>query len=422
MSARSIQRAEKSPIGWTVFLKPPPEPIAFAIFSTGRFRLKIWLRNRCMPKCRVKTLNGNIRTQFMAAKIAPSGNFQNPLGLVFRMLTSGKRAAYAALIHEALRLVARPIDTLLKGKEAKTIAAAQSNDLPVVLVVGAPRSGTTLVYQTLARYLDVSYVTNMTSMFPNSPVSGSRLFRWIPRRDSADFHNFYGQTAGLHGPNDGFSLWNKWLGDDRYLPRTDLTEAEQQTMHQFFYAWSNAFGKPFLNKNNRNTGCLDLLSRVIPQASFVVVRRNPLLVAQSLIKAREQVQGDKSIGWGLHSHSSDTVTDPLSYVDDVCDQILQIEKQLDDQLQHVPVHRLIEITYEGFCEDPAATLRFIGRKISHVLLKEDLITNELKPFEVSAKITLTDAEQARLMAGLKSRRSGTENSAANRSAAPLPSV
>jgi hypothetical protein len=44
--------------------------------------------------------------------MAPSGNFQNPLGLVFRMLMSGKRAAYSSLLHEALRIAAKPIDTI----------------------------------------------------------------------------------------------------------------------------------------------------------------------------------------------------------------------------------------------------------------------------------------------------------------------
>ncbi len=347
----------------------------------------------------------------MTARIAPSNNFQNPLGLLFRMLISGKRAAYAALFHEGLRLVARPLDSLLKNKEARAIAEAVPSRRPVVLVVGAPRSGTTLVYQTLARYMDVSYVTNMTSMFPQSPVTASRMLNWLPKRKSADFHNFYGQTAGLNGPNDGFSLWNKWLGDDRYVPRTDLSESEQKTMGQFFHAWTNTFGKPFLNKNNRNTGCLDLLSRAIPQASFVVVRRNPLLVAQSLIKAREQVQGDKAVGWGLHSHSSDTGADPLSYVDDVCDQILQIEQQLDEQLKDIPTSRLIEITYEGFCEDPAASLRWISKQIPGVNLHDELIAAELKPFEASAKITLTKAEQHRLLSRMQVRHSSQSHQA-----------
>lgn len=340
----------------------------------------------------------------MAPRIAPSGNFRNPLGLVARMLMSGQSAAYSALLNEALRIAAKPIDAMLRGKEKRTRENAVPSNQPVVLVVGAPRSGTTLVYQTLARYLDVSYATNITAMFAQSPITGSRMFNWLPKRDSADFRNFYGQTAGLHGPNDGFSLWNSWLGDDRYVPRTDLKESEQHSMRQFFHAWSNTFRKPFLNKNNRNTGCLDLLSRTIPQASFVVVRRNPLLVAQSLICARDQVQGDKSVGWGLHSHSSDTTADPLSYVDDVCDQILEIEKQLDDQLQHIPEDRLVQITYEGFCEDPAAALRSIIARIPGLNLREELIAAELKPFEASAKITLSESERQRVLARLQPRR------------------
>jgi hypothetical protein len=156
------------------------------------------------------------------------------------------------------------------------------------------------------------------------------------------------------------------------------------------------------------TACLDLLANAIPQAGFVAVRRNPLLVAQSLINAREQVQGDKSVGWGLHSHSSDTTVDPLSYVDDVCDQILGIEKQLDEQLQHVSKDRLVEITYEGFCEDPASTLRWISRAISGVSLRNDLIASELRPFEVSAKITLREDEQQRVLTRLQARRNTTK--------------
>jgi hypothetical protein len=346
--------------------------------------------------------------KYMAAAIAPSENFQNPVGLLFRMLLSGKRAAYAALFHEALRIAARPVDALLKTKEARRIADAKASNQPVVLVAGAPRSGTTLVYQTLARYMDVSYVTNLTSMFPRSPISGSRMFRWLPKSKSADFQNYYGQTAGLDGPNDGFSLWKQWLGEDRYVPRTDLSESEQMQMKQFFGAWSEAFGKPFLNKNNRNTGCLDLLFRVLPQSSFVVVRRNPLLVAQSLITAREQVQGDKSVGWGLHSHSSDVSADPLKYVDDVCDQILEIELQLDEQIKDIPKDRLIEVTYEGFCEDPAASLRWISQNIPGIQLKPELMDAELRPFRVSAKNTLVGAEQHRVLQRLQSHRAAKE--------------
>ncbi len=340
----------------------------------------------------------------MNSGIVPSRNFTNPIGLLLRMLTSGQRVAYSALIHEAMRLVSRPLNRLLAGRERRLLKTAPSDVAPVILVVGAPRSGTTLVYQTLARYLDVTYFSNLTSLFPNAPLAGTKMFRWLPRRQSADFKNFYGQTAGLNGPNDGFSVWNHWLGDDRYVPRTNLSADEQRSLGQFFRVWCAAFGKPFLNKNNRNAGCLNLLSQAIPQSSFVVVRRNPLLVAQSLIKARQQVQGDKSVGWGLHSHSSDMTGDPLAYVDDVCDQVLQIEAELDAQLGHIPPSRIVEFTYEGFCEAPDATLRWIASRISGVQLKDDLVQSELRPFEVSATLTLSEIEKGRLLSRLQAAR------------------
>ena len=337
----------------------------------------------------------------MNADKIPVSNFKNPTGLLFRMLLSGQRAAYSALVIETMRLASRPLNALLIGRERRLREAPGPASAPVILVVGAPRSGTTLVYQTLARYLDTTYFSNLTSLFPDAPLAGTRMFHWLPQRQSADFRNFYGQTAGLNGPNDGFSIWNQWLGEDRYIPRTDLSRDEERAMEQFFSAWCATFGKPFLNKNNRNTGCLDLLSRAIPQSSFVVVRRNPVLVAQSLINARLQVQGDKSVGWGLHSHASNGTTDPLAYVDDVCDQVLQIEADLDKRLEHIPASRIVDFTYEGFCEAPDATLRWIVSRIPGVQLKEDLIQSELHPFAASTKLTLSEPEKNRLLSRLQ---------------------
>lgn len=344
----------------------------------------------------------------MTPRLAPSQNFRNPVGLLWRMLTSGKRAAYAALIHEGMRLLTIPLDYMLQHRESSFLtelvpANAAAELPPVLLVVGAPRSGTTLVYQTLARYLDVTYFSNLTSMFPMSPISGTHFLRWLPGGRTPDFENFYGQTAGWHGPNDGFQIWNRWLGDDRYIPRTDLTPDEREQMRRLLRVWVQRFEKPFLNKNNRNTGCLQLLAEVLPESRLIVVRRNPICVAQSLIKARADVQGDKSIGWGLHATDA-TRNDPLSYVDDVCDQILQIEGELDHQLSGISPGRKVELTYEGFCEDPHAALKFIAQSIPGVQLRTELIERELKPFQVSSGSPLTEAERSRLLSRLESER------------------
>ena len=56
-------------------------------------------------------------------------------------------------------------------------AKARAPRHPIIIVVGPPRSGTTLVAQTLTHYLNLTYFNNVTSLFPRSPICGNRILR-----------------------------------------------------------------------------------------------------------------------------------------------------------------------------------------------------------------------------------------------------
>ena len=143
-------------------------------------------------------------------------NFRDPVGLLRRMLVSGDRAAYFTLFREALGVAMKPVDSLLARSEARLVAVDPGpSALPVLLVLGGSRSGTTLLYQTLTRFLPVSYFNNLGACFPKSPVTAATRFNQFLPRQRADFRNYYGSVAGLAGPNDGFHIWNRWLGADR---------------------------------------------------------------------------------------------------------------------------------------------------------------------------------------------------------------
>ena len=326
----------------------------------------------------------------------PLSNFTDPFGLVGRMLKSGHPAAYAALFREGLRLGAIPVDSVLSVFEKRIQAKCASSQLPLVFIVGAPRSGTTLVYQALSAFLDVTCPTNLTAMFPKSPLTAARLQRLIPWAARPDFKNFYGQTTRFRGPNDAFHLWNRWLGEDRYLPAQDISDDAATEMCSFFDAWTSVFGKPLLNKNNRNAFAIDLLGKALPNARFVVERRNPLFVAQSLIVARENIQGDKSLAWGLQSASITEAGDPLAYVDEVCRQVIDIDVEMDRQLATVADSRILNLTYEGFCENPGKSIKSIADKFDGLQLNPRLNVAELPPFKVSQKLSISEEEQVRV--------------------------
>ena len=142
------------------------------------------------------------------------GNFRDPVGLLKRMLLSGNRAAYDALLRAGLAIGVTPIDLLLQSRERRHLSEVSLDKPthPQLLIVGPPRSGSTLLYQTLARYADVSYLSNLSDLFPRSPIAATSLLQRRRKLGGKNFSNYYGQTAGLRAPNDGFAVWNRWAG------------------------------------------------------------------------------------------------------------------------------------------------------------------------------------------------------------------
>lgn len=232
----------------------------------------------------------------------------------------------------------------------------------MLLVVGPPRSGTTLVYQTLVRRLPVSFANNLSALFPRAPISAQLLFSRYGRSTGADLRSYFGQTRSLFDANDAFHLWDRWLGTERYRAPDHIEPSAAREMRLFFDAWRSRFPAPFVNKNNRNTDCIDLLAAALPEARFVVVRRDPLETLQSLLKARRVVQGDVGRGWGLRSRDAQG-SGTRAAVEAVCDQLVEIEQRLRAQCAAIAPSRRFEVSYARFCTAPEEVVSAAGELI-----------------------------------------------------------
>ncbi|MFK7925759.1 MAG: sulfotransferase [Bacteroidia bacterium] len=291
-------------------------------------------------------------------------NFKDPVGLLKRMLLSGNKAAYFTLFREGVSLLLKPLDFFWKKSEAKKIQTAKPSKLPLIIILGGSRSGTTILYQTLAEYLPVSYFNNLSVSFPRSPITSTRFFRsWFYKKNRVKrFINYYGSVAGFKGPNDAFHIWNAWLGEDRNAIPKDLPDSIKGEMKAFFDAWHEHIGKPFLNKNNRNSLCVDLFLETFEHIHFVEIRRKPEYVVQSLIKSRMAVQGDKHTGWGLATKEESDPNEPFAYIRDICQQVKAVETTLDEARGRVPAGQYTYLSYEQLCENPRSVLEEIYKK------------------------------------------------------------
>jgi hypothetical protein len=326
---------------------------------------------------------------------SPYTNFREPLGLLLRMMRSRDRAAWFALQMAVFRLLFLPIDIAWEGLERKRMRDAEPSSLPILLIIGAPRSGTTLLYQTLARFLPVSYFNNFSALFARAPLTASLKlshFNKQKKQKSADYHSYYGNTSGWNAPNDGFHVWNRWLGVDRYDVPQQLDREKQRDMQRFFNAWFASFQQPLLNKNNRNTACVPLLAAVLPNVFFIEVRREPVFVVQSLLQAREHIQGSKALGWGLGSTTIAPNASMSEYVAEVCAQVFHIDQMLRRGKLHVAPEHFISITYEDFCRAPEVTVRHIANACLGIDIDENRLRREVKPFQTTNQVRLPDKE------------------------------
>jgi hypothetical protein len=324
------------------------------------------------------------------------GNFRDLRGLLVRMLRSRDRSAYATLFREGLGKLLTPLDVMLAPWERRRIEAAPSSELPLILVVGMPRAGTTVVSQVLSRYLDVTYFNNLSALFPRSPLTASRWFGQLLPERRPSFASYFGNTPRLADPNEGFHIWNRWLGTDHYRVAQDISPQARRDMVRFLNAWLAAFGKPLLNKSVRNTDAIPILADAVRNAYFVGVKRDCRHVVESLIAAREQIQGGKAYSWGLFSREQSARSHPLGYVDDVYAQVVEMEDRLAQARREIGPERFMEVEYELFCSDPRRAVRTVASFVPNVRVREERLRRELRPFEVSKQSRLTTEEQARL--------------------------
>ena len=178
--------------------------------------------------------------------------------------------------------------------------------LPVLWVVGLPRSGTTLAMQAVTTALKVGYVDNLAARFWLAPATGLRLSRILlgAQAGDASFRSDFGKTPGLTGPHEFAYFWQRHLALE-HAPPVDpeamRRQADWQGLSAALRAMGAALGVPLVHKGIAILYVMDEIQRRFPESVFLHVRRDPLDIACSLAAARLSYYGDASVWWSLYT-------------------------------------------------------------------------------------------------------------------------
>jgi hypothetical protein len=158
-----------------------------------------------------------------------------------------------------------------------------------ILIIGAPGSGTTLLFQTLCSHRDLAYIThNMlrAGLLRHGRLVGDR------RKALLILQNLIHRDPASNLPL-GDALWVKYFRDYNYLTENDYSEEMAAYFRKKVLQVQNLWSRPrFVDKTLVNCFRVKLLNLIFPDAKFIHIIRDGRAVAFSILNKIE-IAGDR---------------------------------------------------------------------------------------------------------------------------------
>ncbi|QDU68458.1 sulfotransferase [Engelhardtia mirabilis] len=267
-------------------------------------------------------------------------------------------------------------ETRLVAEQAE--AARATPRQPVILIVGAPRSGTTVMVQWLQATGAFAVPTNFMARFAGAPGLAARLQQALFNPDfaygdqladltaaRADFESDLGKTRGALAANEFFFFWRRHLGHGSIEPlgRERLAAVDWTRLRAELAALESGFGLPFALKGLMLQYDLPAVAELLPEALFVHVEREPFFNAQSLLRSRQRFHGDERQWYSSRPPGSERL-DGLDPIEQVAGQVQLDISAVRAGLEGLPPERWLRVSYEEFCSDTAPLWRALAERFA----------------------------------------------------------
>lgn len=219
---------------------------------------------------------------------------------------------------------------------------------PPLFIVGAPRSGTTLVYLHLVNAYRFAYVPNTAREHHPAALTYTAIHQGIHPYEP-DYEPSYGHVEGPMGPSDGWELFHRWF--PKYDHDQPVRTHRLDELATIVALLERIFDAPFLNKNNNNSTRIGHLAELFDDALFVHVDRDLRDTSASLLEARRQHGVELGEWWS--AAPPDRFDESFdSELEQVVATIESLREHIRRDLEELDDDRWIETTYEAFCEAP----------------------------------------------------------------------
>lgn len=245
-----------------------------------------------------------------------------------------------------------------EGLLSSIINGKKKGAAPGVFILGSPRTGSTVLYQAAATSFGLPYFSNLTNdHFFETPVLGLAIQRGLQGDTRIDFSSRFGKTTGILQPSEASMIMRTWFGGGHpsQIVSSEILTGREEHLRSTFSAAYRLFGKPLLVKNAWNCFRVPTLAKLLPEASFIWIRRDIAAAAKSDLHARYATKGSPTAWNSATPHNVESLQ-ARPHWEQVVENQYEFNVAIGRDLQSHANGRFIEVWYEEFCHDPSRVL------------------------------------------------------------------
>ena len=218
-----------------------------------------------------------------------------------------------------------------------------------VFIIGAPRTGSTLLFQAMLGQFSLSYISNAMALMPSLMTRFCKIWpRLAVNYDGNIRQSQYGFVPGMFSPNEAGRLCRKWFEEDGNEKDAICTMASLFSITRY----------PVLIKNIFNSNRLGNIRKIFPESRFIFIKRDPLFAAQSILIARKKIMGSYEQWWSIRPDGYRRVIGRSPFY-----QVLWQIQSIEDKILNDLKGEMITVCYEDFCQSPDLVLKTIEDEI-----------------------------------------------------------
>jgi hypothetical protein len=226
---------------------------------------------------------------------------------------------------------------------------------PPVFILGAPRCGSTLLYQLMLDYFDFGYISNIHCKFHGAPSIAERVFRPSRRRRPSSFQSDHGRVSGWSSPSECGDYWYRFFPrSPQYATLKSVSPDCVPDLRRSMRAIGSAMQKPVIFKNLPCSLRLGPITAALPESAFIVVQRDRLETAHSILEARFNLYGNYDDWFSVEPPEYESLKRGPVH-EQVAVQVQSIHRLIEEARGGSP-ECFFDVEYEDICRDTHGAL------------------------------------------------------------------